>query len=99
LPLITTSPGYLAGNTAVFITWDEGTGPKSTTPNYFGEDCTSNTSDPTCHVATFVVSPYTAPGTKSSTFFTHYSLLRTTEEMLGLSPLANANSMRSDFNL
>jgi len=30
-----------------------------------------------------VVSPYTAPGTRSDTAFDHYSLLRTTEELLG----------------
>jgi hypothetical protein len=53
-------------------------------------------------IATFVISPSTVPGTKSATKFTHYSLLRTTEEMLGLSTLggaAGATSMRSAFNL
>jgi phospholipase C len=43
-----------------------------------------------------------APGTTSSTNFTHYSLLRTTEEILGLPLLgsaAGASSMRSAFNL
>jgi phosphatidylinositol-3-phosphatase len=37
------------------------------------------------HIATIVASPTTRPGTVSSTRFTHYSMLRTTEEMLGLS--------------
>ena len=53
-------------------------------------------------VATIVVSPYTAPGTSSGTAFTHYSLLRSAEEMLGLGCLANAcsaTSMRSSFGL
>ena len=54
-------------------------------------------------VATIVVSPYTRPGTKSGTAFTHYSLLRTTEELLGiptfLGNAASATSMRSAFGL
>jgi hypothetical protein len=43
------------------------------------------------------------PGTKSGTAFTHYSLLRTTEELLGISTFlgnaASATSMRSAFGL
>jgi phosphatidylinositol-3-phosphatase len=54
------------------------------------------------HVATFVIAPSVARGIRSSTTFTHYSLLRTTEEMLGLPGLAaatTATSMRSAFHL
>jgi phosphatidylinositol-3-phosphatase len=54
-------------------------------------------------VATIVVSPYTTPGTRSATAFNHYSLLRTTEELLGiptyLGNAATATSMRSAFGL
>jgi phospholipase C len=53
-------------------------------------------------VYTAVISPFTAPGTVSSTNYTHYSLLRTTEEILGvplLGSAASANSMRSPFGL
>jgi phosphatidylinositol-3-phosphatase len=54
-------------------------------------------------VATIVVSPYTTPGTQSATAFTHYSLLRTTEELLGITTYlgnaATATSMRSAFGL
>ena len=54
-------------------------------------------------VATIVVSPYTTPGTKSGTAFTHYSLLRTTGELLGiptfLGNAALATSMRPAFGL
>jgi fibronectin type 3 domain-containing protein len=54
-------------------------------------------------IATFVISPSTVPGTKSATKFTHYSLLRTTEEMFGITNFlggaASATSMRSAFNL
>jgi hypothetical protein len=53
-------------------------------------------------VATVVISPTVAKGTRSSTAFTHYSMLRTTEEMLNLPLLgdaASATSMRSAFRL
>jgi hypothetical protein len=53
-------------------------------------------------VATLVVSPYTVPGARSATAFTHYSLLRTTEELLGLGCLGSActaSSMRAAFGL
>jgi phospholipase C len=54
-------------------------------------------------VATIVVSPYTKPDTRSSRPFTHYSLLRTTEELLGirarLGRAASAPSMRTAFGL
>jgi hypothetical protein len=55
------------------------------------------------HVPTLVVAPQVAPGTTVATRFDHYSLLRTTEEMLGLDTyLANAataTSMRDGFGL
>ena len=54
------------------------------------------------HVATLVIAPSVKPGTQSATSFNHYSLLRTTEEQLGLGLLGNAataTSMRSAFNL
>jgi hypothetical protein len=54
-------------------------------------------------VATVVVSPSTTQGTKSGLPFTHYSLLRTTEELLGLPRrlglASRAAGMRSAFNL
>ena len=54
------------------------------------------------HVATFVIAPTVPRGARSPATFTHYSLLRTTEEMLGLGKLgaaAGAASMRSAFGL
>jgi hypothetical protein len=99
VPKIVASSAYQSGNTALFITWDEGSGGTS------GESCVTNTSDQSCHVATIVISPYTKKGTKSSTSFSHYSLLRTTEQMLGVtSYLSHAGdtstvSMRSAFHL
>jgi hypothetical protein len=50
-------------------------------------------------VATIVVSPYTH-AVKDNTAYTHYSLLRTAEDLLGLPPLgaaATANSMVGHF--
>jgi len=49
-----------------------------------------------------VISPFTTPGTQSATNFTHYSLLRTTEEILGVPLLGGASSaasMRAAFGL
>ena len=95
LPAIFNSPEYQDGTTAVFLTWDEGEGGKS-------NDCATNTTDIGCHVATIVVSPSTQPGTTSGTLFNHYSLLGTTEQLLGLPKLglaATAPTMTSAFNL
>jgi phospholipase C len=85
VPKIIASPSYQAGNTAIFITWDEDDGSQGN------------------HVATIVVSPSTPLGTQSGAAFDHYSLLRTTEEMLGVSSYlanaASAASMRAAFHL
>jgi hypothetical protein len=54
------------------------------------------------HVAMFVIAPTITPGTHSNVAFDHYSLLGTTEEMLGLSKLGaatTASSMRAEFHL
>jgi hypothetical protein len=54
------------------------------------------------HIATVVISPGVAPGRRSATAFTHYSLLRTTESLLGLPPLGAARTaadMRTAFHL
>jgi phosphatidylinositol-3-phosphatase len=53
-------------------------------------------------VYTAVISPYTVPGTVSSTGFSHYSLLRTTEEILHVPLIGaakSAPSMRTAFGL
>ncbi len=84
IPLFVASAGYQAGDTAVFITWDEGSGGSK------GEDCMSSPQDTSCDVPMLVLSPYTVPGTVSSIFYTHYSLLRTTEDMLTLPRLGHA---------
>jgi hypothetical protein len=96
IPLITSSAVYQDGDTVIFLVWDEGpAGPE-------GERCYDNTTDPSCHVPAIVIAPSVRPGTVSSTEFSHYSLLRTAEDLLGLKPLGMAKSatpMESDFNL
>jgi phospholipase C len=54
------------------------------------------------HIPLIVVSPTTAPGTASNTAFDHYSLLRTTANLLGINPpgnAADAASMQAAFGL
>jgi hypothetical protein len=94
-PAILNSSQYRSGNVALFVTWDEGEGGSSL-------NCAANTTDVGCRVATIVVSPSTLAGTRSSTLFNHYSLLKTTEQMLGVAQLgeaSGASSMLSAFNL
>ena len=59
--------------------------------------------DSSNRIATLVISPSTVPHTRSGKLFNHYSLLRTTEEMLGIDRLLGearrAPSMRAAFNL
>jgi phospholipase C len=96
LPAILDSSEYTSGSTAVFVTFDEGAGGST------GENCAANTTDQSCHVATIVISPSTKAGTTSGTLFSHYSLLGTTEQLLGLPALGQAASvttMTSAFNL
>jgi phospholipase C len=96
LPTILASSAYTSGTTAVFVTFDEGAGGKS------GENCATNTTDNSCHVLTIAVSPSTPAGSTSATLFNHYSLLATTEELLGLPALgqaASAATMTAAFNL
>jgi phospholipase C len=86
LPRILSSKTYRLGGTAVFITWDEGSGDDNRVP-------------------TIVVSPSTPRGTRSAASFTHYSLLKTAEQLLGLKTFlgeagaATTNSMRRAFHL
>lgn len=97
LPTILAGPEYTSGSTAVFVTFDEGSDDGQT-----GENCVANTSDSSCHVSTIVISPSTAAGSTSATMFSHYSLLATTEQLLGLPALgqaASAATMTATFNL
>jgi hypothetical protein len=80
VPKITATADYKAGNTALFIVYDEYT-----------------------PIPTVFMSASVKPGTASNQAFSHYSLLRTTEEMLGipnyLEKASSAPSMRATYNL
>jgi hypothetical protein len=87
--VVQASPSYQTGNTLLLITNDEGTGSDAAR----GEDCTNQARDlaglqESCHIPFFVVYPW-ASG-KDATFFDHYSVTRTVEDLFGLSPIAGA---------
>lgn len=90
---ILTSKAYASGKTAVFVTWDE----DATFENTL---CPALNCD---HLATLVVSPSVRPGRRSATVFSHYSLLRTSEDLLRLrghlGKAAAAASMAPAFHL
>lgn len=91
VPAIQSTPQYQSGSMAIFIVFDESS----------VNDTEGATTPPNNHVYLAVVSPYTH-GVKDTTQFTHYSLLRTAEDLLGLPPLGNAASaapMEAAFNL
>jgi hypothetical protein len=88
LPPILASADYQSGSTAVFITWDEGTGTGQTA----GSDCTNSPASTSCNVTLLAIDPYTAAGTRATDYATHYSLTRLTEELLGLPTLDQATA-------
>ena len=96
IPLITSSKVYQDGDTVILLVWDEGAGGST------GEKCYNNTSDQSCHVPAIVIAPSVKAGTVVSTQFDHYSLLKTSEQLLGLPQIGmakTATSMESAFNL
>src|ERR1043165_4841970 len=86
VPKILAGPNYQSGDTAVIITFDEGTS-------------SSN------QVMTLLLAPSVSAGAPSATAFNHYSLLKTTEQMLGITSFlahagdAGTTSMRAAFHL
>jgi phospholipase C len=97
LSLVWRSASYQAGSTLVLVTYDEGFGGDART----GEDCTNEARDlpvvngvsahqDSCHVPFFVVYPYTSAATTDGTFFDHYSLTRTVEDLFHLPHLGHA---------
>ena len=102
VPAITSSASYKDGTTALLITWDEGGTDR--TP---GESCDDTehadvTKYPGCQVAFIALGPAVG-ATRTSEYFNHYSLLHSTEEMLGittyLGKAATAHSMRAALHL
>ncbi len=104
------SNSYQSGNTLVIINYDEGTGADTTT----GEDCTNQALDlpvtngtsahqDSCHVPFFVLNPYTQAAA-DTTFFDHYSITKTVEDLFGLPYIAHAadvgtNSLLGHFGI
>ena len=81
VPTLMATPQYRAGDTVIFLTWDENEGAGGN------------------QVPCIVISPYTH-GVRSGARYSHYSLLRTTESLLGLPLLGgarSAGSMRGAF--
>jgi phosphatidylinositol-3-phosphatase len=93
LPKITATPVYRAGQTVIFITWDEGEPASGSAQS--GEACAANTTDQSCHVVTIVVAPSVKHGKKVATLFNHYSLLKSSEDLLGLPEIGSAKTAKS----
>lgn len=92
IPQLTAMPSYAAGRTLILITFDEGGSGTA------GADCTSPAYYPThpdCQIPAVVVSPYLAPGTTDATDLNLYSLLGTTQDILGVPRLGRAVSQPS----
>lgn len=97
IPTIIESPEYKDGSTVLFLTWDEGEHGET-------DECAYNTTDRGCHIAMSVISSYVEPDMVSHKLYNHYSLLKTTEQLLGLPLLGHAadpkvKSMTSAFHL
>jgi phosphatidylinositol-3-phosphatase len=95
---IVSSPTYRDQSTAIFITADEGSGGHIGK----GEICSDHPFDQSCHVPLVVISRYVRPGTRVRLRSDHYSLLRTTAELLGVPAPgagATATSLRQAFGL
>ena len=89
LPALLNSTEFTSGSMVIFITWDEGT----PTGEVLGTDCTAGTSQ-TCHVPLLVLSQWTH-GVSYSGKLTHYSVLKATEDLLGLPELGQAKTAPS----
>ena len=96
MPKILASPTYKAENTMVVVTFDEAEisessaccnekpGPNSPTPGLSGAGGGK--------VGALVLSPHVTAGNKVATPYNHYSLLRTIEDLFGLSHLGFAGA-------
>jgi hypothetical protein len=85
IPQIVAGPDYSSGQLAIVIVYDEGSGS--------GTDVSST-------VPAIVMSRSVAPGTVSTTGFTHYSLLKAAEDIAQVPELNNAaaaNDLRAAF--
>ena len=110
--LIVASPDYMAGNTLLLVTWDEGRGSDETEPEACWAETTPGKASgkPSCWIADIVVSARTPAAARSTTACNHYDVLQAIETLLGLSFLPNnpavsgapdgaASTFLSDFRL
>ena len=97
VPRITSSPAFKADGMLV-ITFDESDGPQSDATACCGEGPGPNAAMPGItgmgggRVGALVLSPFTKPGTVSSTSYNHYSLLASMEDLFGLPYLGYAGA-------
>ncbi len=88
--LIQSGPDYQSGRLIVLVTFDEGTttGLPPYTDARTGEDCTDpaqGDTKPSCQIVSYVAGRY-VPWQSDNDFTTHYSLLKSTQQVLGLTP-------------
>jgi phosphatidylinositol-3-phosphatase len=95
VPRITGSPAFADGGLLV-ITWDESEGPQTESDACCDEPTGPNTPAPGItgpgggRVGAVVLSPFVAPGSVNDTPYNHYSLLRSFEDLFGLTHLGYA---------
>ena len=108
MTVVQSGPDYQSGRLIVMVTFDEGTttGQPPFTDAKTAEDCTDRDqgdTKPSCQILTYVVGRY-VPWQSDNDFANHYSMLKTTQKILGLTPangypyLGHAGDMMtSDF--
>jgi hypothetical protein len=74
-------------NSLLVITWDEDS---SSYPKQTG--CPGINTPPGNRIVTIILGQHVIPGSTSNTPYTHYNLLRTIENMYGLTPIGNSTA-------
>jgi hypothetical protein len=98
IPKITSTSVYKKHDKVILLTWDEGEGGQASS----GENCATNTSDPSCRVVFIPIAPSVKPGKQVARLLNHWSLLKASEDLLGLPELdqaKTATSLLKAFNL
>jgi hypothetical protein len=95
IPKLTSTAVYKKNDTVIFLTWDEGEGGSGAS----GENCATNTTDSSCRVVFIPIAPSVKPGKRANLLLNHWSLLKATEDLLGLPELNQAKTANSLLNL
>lgn len=91
VPQIIASPAFRADGVLI-VTFDESDSPTSDASACCGETGLNGITGPGGgRIGAVLLSPFIKPGTKSSTDYNHYSMLRTVEDLFGLAYLGYAN--------